>query len=133
MSFKAKDEVQPVRLYQRLDSIAEARRHSDLQERQREVRTAEASASAMPVNPGGWADPGRAHMLAQVAELAAQKREQIKFIESLTGDDLCRMYASDIIAQNEAPPVTELRNSDNSPLRRGGQPAAVPPGMFQAS
>jgi hypothetical protein len=101
-----------------------------LQERNRELSAAEASANAAPINASGWTDPGRAHMQAQCAELAAQKREQIRFIESLSGDDLVRMYAADIIAQIEAPPMTELRNSDGSPLRRGGQPAAIAPGMF---
>jgi hypothetical protein len=67
-----KSTAEPIRHYAPgLYAIAEARRHADLAEKREELRHAEASVNAAPNNAGGWQDPGRAHMQAQVAELAA--------------------------------------------------------------
>jgi hypothetical protein len=130
---RVKDKVQPqpvARQYPpNLYPIAEARRHTDLMEKREQLRRAEASANALPINAGGWQDPGRVHMQAQVAQLVAQQWAQIAFIEGLSDDDLVGMYASDILAQNEVPPVRELRNSDGSPLARGAYAQPLAPGM----
>ena len=124
---------QPVRSYApNLYPIAEAKRHSDLQEKREGLRRTLASANAFPINPGGWQTPGRVSQQAQVAEMAAQAAEQIRWIESLADDDLVRHYLPEVIAQNEAPPVVELRNSDGSPLARGGYPQSFVPGMNTA-
>ena len=124
----------PVRSYApNLYPIAEAKRHSDLQERRENLRRTEASANAFPINPGGWQTPGRVSQQAQVSEIAAQAAEQIRWIESLADDDLVRHYLPEVIAQMDVPPVVELRNSDNSPIRRGGYAPSYVPGMNSAS
>jgi hypothetical protein len=69
-------------------------------------------------------------MLAQVAELAAQKAEQIRHIESLSGDDLVRFYCTDIIGEAESQSVPVTLNGE--PLARGAYAQPIVPGMNTA-
>jgi hypothetical protein len=125
----AKTTVAPVvRQYQRFDSIAEAKRGSDVQARRELVRATEASMTAWPVNPGGIGDPGRAMMQSQMAQQLAERREALAAAEALSGDELVLTYCADLLVPLH--PALELRNSDGSPLARGATMQPIPPGMF---
>jgi hypothetical protein len=125
MAVKDKAEAQPVRQYARLDSIAVAKRGSDVQVRRAEITAMEASMNASPINPGGYASAG--FMRSQIAQQIAEKREALKAVEALTGDDVVYRYCGDIL--NVQPPV-ELRQQDGSPLARGAVMQGIAPGMM---
>ena len=119
--------AQPVqRHYQRLDAIAEARRHSDIQARRAEIRAAEASMSAQPINGAGWQDPSRAYMQAQIMDQIAAKSEALRFVESLEGDELVVFYCAGDIAQVSFSGEVTL---NGEPLARGGRVQGIAPGM----
>ena|SRR2546430_2575828 len=116
--------TQPVqRLYQNLDAIADARRHSDVQRRRHELDVTERSLNAMPINPSGWQTAQ--HMNSQIAQQLADRREALRVVEALEGDELCLAYAMDIIGQAPGPDRAES-------LGRGAVPSSFAPGMNQA-
>lgn len=124
----SKSEVVPVRQYQRLDGIAESRKADAIRALQRELNVSEQV--IMPLNPGGWQDPGRAHMLSEVAMQNASKRERLREIESLTGDDLVLRFRQDCLdAQG---PAYGGITVNGSPIGRGAVPSSFSPGMNQA-
>lgn len=121
--------VRPPGIYQRLDGTAESRRASAVQALRRGLDVSEQV--IMPLNPGGWQDPGRAHMLAEVATSNATKREQLREIESLTGDDLVIRFCQDCLAP-QGPGYGGL-TINGAPIGRGQVPSSFSPGMNQAS
>lgn len=117
---KTEAAAQPVRQFSRLDSIAESRRADAVRALERELAVSEQV--IMPLNPGGWQDPGRAHMLSEVAMGNAAKLEQLREIEALEGDELVTRYCQDCLAE-PAGGIT----IDGVPLGRGGVPSSFAP------
>ena len=101
MSSKSAQPVQ--RAYRHLDHIALQRQVDDVRRLAEEVRRAEASMSAAPINPTGMNDPGRAYMVSQQAQAIAERREAVKAAEALDGDARVLRYCGVILAESAAP------------------------------
>jgi hypothetical protein len=115
--------------YARYDSIAAARRAGLVQNIRQELASAEKALASQPINPSGTPDKGRMVMLNMIREDVERKREKIRVIESLTGDELVRYACSDIIAQSEAPHAGEV-TINGVPLARGATVQGIAPGMM---
>jgi rubrerythrin len=126
MAGKVKTEA--VRQYQRYDSIAEARRHGQIQKMRAELRSGEKAMAAQPVNTMGFQDPGRAAMTQMIMDQVEQKRAQIRDLEALTADDLVVAMCQDILAQQAAPLADEI-TINGEPLYRGARVQGWAPGM----
>src|SRR5437867_515699 len=116
--------AQPVRQWAHLDSIAEARRHSNAQERREGLRRAEASLNAAPINVTGQIN---AHMREQMAQGIEAKRAELAAIESLSGDALVERFCADILAQAQVPSVPLTLNGEA--VARGALVQPIVPGM----
>jgi hypothetical protein len=116
------------RRYAWLDNVAFSRQAAQVKRIEAEIKSAEASASAFPLNPMVQGQ-GYIQMQSQIGQRVGELREQRSAILSMSGDELVMFVCADEIANAEQPEWVELTNPDGSPLARGAYYSPLAPGM----